>query len=65
MERLEKELRKDGIRVQVNVEQDILTLPEGVLFDSGESDLTQKSKEVIESLSRAFSVVLKCSVFQK
>ena len=27
LERLE-ELRKDGIRVQVNVEQDILTLPE-------------------------------------
>ena len=51
MERLEKELRKDGIRVQVNVEQDILTLPEGVLFDSGESRLDKKSKEVIESLS--------------
>lgn len=65
LERLEKELRKDGIRVQVNVEQDILTLPEGVLFDSGESRLDKKSKEVIESLSRAFSVVLKCSVFSK
>ena len=42
LERLEKELRKDGIRVQVNVEQDILTLPEGVLFDSGESRLDKK-----------------------
>ena len=65
LEKLKDELIRDGVRVQINIEQDILTLPEGVLFDTGESALDSKSKKVIEALSRAFSKVLKCSVFSE
>ena len=35
------------------------------MFDTGESALDSESKKVIEALSRAFSKVLKCSVFSE
>ena len=65
LQQIRSELVRDGIRVKIVKDQDILTLPEGVLFESGKTKLNKSSKNVIDSLSRAFSKVLECSVYSE
>ena len=58
-------LREDGITgVEVIEEQGVLRLPEGILFDSGQFTFAEDSqaKRTAQSIARALSVVLPCSV---
>lgn len=67
LEKLKNELKKKDIKVEVDYKQGILRLPDGVLFDSGKSQIVNPSLAYEASLdiSDAFYNVLKCSVFIK
>jgi chemotaxis protein MotB len=64
---IEKILSRKGIKVEIDKKQGILRLPDGVLFDSGQSNIPNPSEAYDAALevSEAFYKVLKCSVFIK
>ena len=62
---LKRDIEKDGTtRVEIDAEQGILRVPEGVLFDSGIADITEGSNADLFSakLASAFAGILRCSV---
>jgi chemotaxis protein MotB len=62
---IREHLRKEGINVEIDTEQGVLRLPEGVLFESGiaEIEAGSRAKIVSQKLATVFTDVLKCSVF--
>ena len=66
LENIKSHLQEAGVlNVEIDTEQGILRLPEGVLFASGVADIKPNTAadDVSNKLSKAFSDVLKCSVF--
>ena len=61
-------LEGDGqIKIEIDTEQGILRVPEGVLFDSGVADILQGSNSDFFSakLAEAFAAVIRCSVLNE
>jgi flagellar motor protein MotB len=58
--RLDKALKAQGLRVSIDVDQGVLRLPEDVLFDVGEADLTPRGRQAVAILGRAMTNVLPC-----
>ena len=66
LENIKTHLENAGVlNVQIDTEQGLLRLPEGVLFDSGVAEILPNTPADIVSnkLSNAFVDVLRCSVF--
>ena len=57
---IDEELQKEGLRVKVNYENGVLSLPEGILFPSGSADLRPEGMVALEKLSKILSRVLPC-----
>ncbi len=64
LQEIKQRLDQDGVQVQIDEVHGIIRLPEGVLFASGEPNLTSsKAKNAAHSLAKAFKAVLPCYVF--
>lgn len=56
---IQEEMRKNGFEVKIDTEHGILHIPEGVLFDIGEADISKdEGKKIVEKLSMIMSDVL-------
>ncbi|HEY0270529.1 MAG TPA: OmpA family protein [Sphingomonas sp.] len=58
--RLDQALKAQGLRVSIDVDQGVLRLPEDVLFDTGEADLTPRGRQAVAILGGAMTRVLPC-----
>jgi chemotaxis protein MotB len=58
--RLDQALKAQGLRVSIDVDQGVLRLPEDVLFDVGEADLTPRGRQAVAILGGAMTAVLPC-----
>lgn len=57
---VKKAMQDQGIAVEIDVENGILRLPENVLFDRGQADLSGRGQDAVGALARSLSVVMPC-----
>lgn len=63
LKELQQALQEAGIRVTIDPEDGVLRLPEDVLFESGERDLSDEGKRSVEKLGAALLIALECHAF--
>jgi len=60
LEDIERSLKESGIKVEIDIENGILHLPEEILFSSGSATLNIRGRESLQHLARALYVVVPC-----
>lgn len=65
LETLDRQLLERGLQVSVDTRTGVLRLPEDVLFDPGQSELTDRGRASVAILGQALSRVLPCYTYPR
>lgn len=60
LEEMSRSLEKSGVKVEIDLEQGILRLPESVLFDKGSDQVTPAGRESLAKLAKVLAQYLPC-----
>lgn len=60
LDEMRKSLEKMGVKVEIDLEQGILRLPESVLFDTGSDHISHRGKDALGKLADVLAIYLPC-----
>jgi flagellar motor protein MotB len=60
LEQVQRYLKEKGVRVEIDVRNGVLRLPDEILFDSGQADLKPEGQAALRNLSDGLMQVLPC-----
>ena len=61
---IQTSLKKEGVEVQIDIENGVLHLPESILFTSGSAYLNENGKKNVQILARTLSNILPCYTYK-
>lgn len=65
LETLDRQILARGLQVSIDTRTGVLRLPEDVLFDPGQSELTDRGRAAVAVIAKALSRVLPCYTYPR